>query len=457
MIVRVFRSGTSRGEAPVHYLLSSKDHAGQPRAVPPEVLAGHPATTISVINAITRKHRYVSGVLAFRDGEVPTRAQMHEVIGQFKRAVAPGLKDEQFNSLFVLHRDKGNTEIHFVVPMVEFASGRGKRLNVHPPGPRNLALYEAFTAVTNHRLDYAQVSADPLRVAVSPTDRKVASSKGKHRNAHLLQQEIVRAVQAGQVNNRNELVQWLDNNLGVTVTRQGRDYLSVKMPGAQKAMRLKGPLFQADTDYRSLALLKSGKAGTVMLTVPEYQQALDRLDTLVAERRAFNVKTYLTPEGSRGKPKAGHVPTPSRPPITRTTTKEKPMRHAAIKAIITEALTTLRHTHAEKASAANVIQLPGKQAIGQRIAEQRERSTAAADAPSLALEQLNELLAAIGNLQTSVDAATADVANAKTPEARKQAEQRLARLRIQMMRLNQQLQMARQRQLNEGGRTKLKL
>lgn len=95
--------------------------------------------------------------------------------------------------------------------------------------------------------------------------------------------------------------------------------------------------------------------------------------------------------------------------------------------------------------------------IVQRIAEQRERSTAAADAPSLALEQLNELLAAIGNLQTSVDAATADVANAKTPEARKQAEQRLARLRIQMMRLNQQLQMARQRQLNEGGRTKLKL
>jgi len=57
-------------------------------------------------------------------------------------------------------------------------------------------------------------------------------------------------------------------------TRQGQDYLSVKMPGATKAMRLRGPLFEAGTDYRSLAPPKSGKPGTIMLTVPEYQKAL---------------------------------------------------------------------------------------------------------------------------------------------------------------------------------------
>lgn len=455
MIVRVFRSGTSRGEAPVNYLLSTKDHTGQQRPVQPEVIEGHPATTIAVINAIQRKHRYVSGVLAFRDGEVPTRAQLHDVISQFKRTVAPGLKDEQFNSLFVLHRDKGNTEVHFVVPMIEFASGRGKRLNIHPPGPRNLALYEAFTAVTNHRMGYTQVVPDRWRAAVSQVDRKLDASKGKRRNAGLLKQEVVQAVQAGLVKNRHELVQWLDAELGVAVMRQGADYLSVKMPGAQKAMRLRGPLFQANTDYRSLTLPTSGKLGPVMLTVPEYQQALDRLDTLVSERRAFNIKSYQTPRGSRGMTKAGHAPTPSCPLTTRTTTKEKPMKHAAIKNIITEALTTVRHVQAQRG--AHVPQRPGKQAIKQRIAEQRERSTAAADAPSLALEQINELLSAIGTLQTSIDAATADIANAKSPGTRRQAEQRLASLRIQMIRLNQQLLMARQRQLNESGSRKLKV
>ena len=44
------------------------------RDVAPEVLQGHPATTIAVIDAIQRKHRYVSGVFAFRNDEIPSRA-----------------------------------------------------------------------------------------------------------------------------------------------------------------------------------------------------------------------------------------------------------------------------------------------------------------------------------------------------------------------------------------------
>lgn len=180
MIVRVFKSGTSNGEAPVNYLLSMTDHTGEPRDVAPEVLEGHPATTIAIINSIHRKHRYVSGVIAFRDDEKPTRAQMYEVIDSFKRTVAPGLPDRHFNSLFVLHTEKNNTEIHWVLPMTEFASGRGKRLNVHPPGARNLALYEAFTQVTNQRMGYGQVIPDTMRTAISVTDRKLPSSKEKN-------------------------------------------------------------------------------------------------------------------------------------------------------------------------------------------------------------------------------------------------------------------------------------
>ena len=153
MIVRVFNSGTSRGDAPVNYLLSDTDHTGQPRAVKPEVLDGHPATTIAVINAIDRKHKYVSGVMAFRADENPSTKEIRQLVQSFKDTMLPGLKADQYNSLFVLHRDKGNTEIHFVVPMAQFFStGTTRRLNIHPPGPRNLLLYEAFTQVTNHQL-----------------------------------------------------------------------------------------------------------------------------------------------------------------------------------------------------------------------------------------------------------------------------------------------------------------
>lgn len=459
MIVRIFQSGTSNGEAPVNYLLSMKDHAGQPRDVAPEVLEGHPATTISVINAIQRKHRYVSGVLAFRDDEKPTRAQIHEVIDSFKKTVAPGLSDRQFNSLFVLHLEKKNVEVHFIFPMVEFASGRGKRLNVHPPGARNLALYEAFTQVTNHKLGYGQVVPDTMRAAISVTDRKLPSSKGKRRSAHLLQQEIVQAVQAGQVNNRKELVQWLDDALGVTVTRQGQDYLSVKMPGATKAMRLRGPLFEAGTDYRSLTPPKTGKPGTVMLTVPEYQKALVSLDTLVSERRAFNIKAYLTPRTFPRTQGAGSASASLKPAnFTRAITKENTMpikKTPHTERIVEDAMTTAKQAddeHVKKPVIATTEQAT------QRMKAMRENGTTVyTPKPSTAMDTINSIQAAIGALQQSINAAVADMANATTPDEAKKAQQRLMALMEQMARLEQQLQDAKARQINEAPVMKLKV
>jgi Relaxase/Mobilisation nuclease domain len=462
VIVRIFKSGTSNGEAPVNYLLSMKDHTGQPRDVAPEVLEGHPATTISVINGIQRKHRYVSGVLAFRDDEKPTRAQMYEVIDSFKKTVAPGLSDRHFNSLFVLHREKGNVEIHFVVPMVEFATGRGKRLNIHPPGARNLALYEAFTQVTNHKMGYGQVIPNTMRAAISVTDRKLPSSKGKRRSAHLLQQEIVQAVQAGHANNRAELVQWLDDALGVTVTRQGQDYLSVKMPGATKAMRLRGPLFEAGTDYRSLTASKSGNPGTVMLTVPEYQKALASLDTLVSERRAFNIKAYLTPKALPRTQGAGSAAATLKPANTintaiRTTTKENPMpikNTPHTERIVEDAMTTAKQAddeHVKKPVIASTEQAT------QRMKAMRENgTTVSTPKPSTAMDTIHSIQVAIGALQQSINAAVADMANAKTPDEAKKAQQRLMALMEQMARLEQQLQEAKVRQINEAPGMKLK-
>ena len=462
MIVRVFKSGTSNGEAPVNYLLSMKDHTGQPREVAPEVLEGHPATTIAVINGLQRKHRYVSGVLAFRDDEKPTRAQMYEVIDSFKKTVAPGLSDRHFNSLFVLHLEKKNVEIHWVLPMIEFASGRGKRLNVHPPGARNLALYEAFTQVTNHNMGYGQVVSDTMRAAISVTDRKLAGSKNKRRCAHLLQQEIVQAVQAGHANNRGELVQWLDDALGVTVTRQGPDYLSVKMPGATKAIRLRGPLFEAGTDYRSLTSSKSGKPGTVMLTVPEYQQALASLDTLVSERRAFNIKAYLTPKALPRTQGAGSAAAALKPATTinaatRTTTKEIPMPIKTTphtKRIVEDAMTTAKQAdeeHVKKPVIASTEQAT------QRMKAMRENgTTVTSPVPSTAMDTILSIQAAIGALQQSINAAVADMANATTPDEAKKAQQRLVALMEQMARLEQQLQDAKVRQINEAPVMKLK-
>ena len=250
MIVRIFNSGTSGGESPVRYLLSDTDHTGEQRSVEPEVLSGRPELTIATINSITRKHKYVSGAIAFRDHEQPSREQIMDIIGRFKETVCPGLDARHYNSLFVLHRDKGNTEIHFVVPSLELTTGR--RLSIHPPGPRNIALYDAFTKVVNHELGYEQIIPDPLKLALSDFERKVPEGQRDRSNKLHLHKHLAHAIRRGEITNRDQLCQHLEEQFGVDITRKGADYISVKFPGSQKAKRMRGPLYRADADYAQL-------------------------------------------------------------------------------------------------------------------------------------------------------------------------------------------------------------
>jgi len=451
MMVRVFRAGRSYGQSPVNYLLSDTDHTGTKRTVKPEVLEGSPATTIAVINSVQRQHKYVSGVIAFRQEENPTRDQMHEVIRAFKKTVAPGIKDDAFNSLWVLHQEKGNTELHFLLAMTHLPTGR--RWNPHPPGEKNLGLYRQFVSVMNETMGYAQVVPNPLHALMGDFEHKAPRGKEKQRKTLLLMKEIGRAIQSGKVNNRDALCGFLDEELGVTVTRQGRDYLSVRLPGTERAIRLKGAVFQHDTDYRTMRGASSAKPRPVMLTGLEFQQAKQTLNALVQERQAFNDKAYQ-PRTGLPRQKRGRAPAPA--PATRTTTKEKTMpinTTKTIRPILNEALTVARQADAER-NADKKQAMPDKTTVAQRIASTRQKASSTPSqqaAPSTAMDQIHELEAAIGSLQLGIDAATADIANAGTPDARKKAEQRLAGLLKQMARLQEQLWMARQRQLNEGG------
>ena len=126
-----------------------------------------------------------------------------------------------------------------------------------------------------------------------------------------------------------------------------------------------------------------------------------------------------------------------------------------IKHIISEAMTVARQADAERIAEKTTekkLTLPDRATAIKNIARTRQNATSTAqEAPSTTMDQIHELEAAIGSLQLGVDAATADVANAHSPDARKKAEQRLAGLLKQMARLQHQLWLGRQRQINEGG------
>jgi hypothetical protein len=454
MIVRIFNAGISNGESPVDYLLSERDHAGEQRAVMPFVLSGNPDTTIAVINSIQRKHKYVSGAIAFRDSERPTREQLHQVIRTFKETFCPGLSGDQFNSLFVLHEDKGNTEVHFVVPMIEFASGRGKRMNIHPPGGQNVRLYEAFTQVMNHRLGYAQVIADPLKLAMNGFEWRTKVGQRDRDNKLFLHKRLTRMIRSGEVASRDQLCHVLSEEFGVEITRQGRDYISAKFPGDAKAKRFRGPFYRADADYGRLLQQAQEVKQDRYLSPAEYEQARTTLGALVEVRRQFNVQAYLSPRRLRPA-SSPPVPRTTYKPITKTQ-KEISMKPevAAIKQIVRDAmeaagliragrpLATIRRSKADV--------LTSMRSIRERAVYQPDEDRAHTD-----MDLVHEVEGALGAIQSDINGATSDVNHAKTSGERSRAELRLIRLTAQKRRLQMQLEQARVRQLNNIARNKL--
>lgn len=303
MIVRFFNTGTGNGEAPVKYLLSTHSHDGQERAHKPELLEGSPALTISVINGIQRKYKYASGCLAFRSTEQPTRAELLRILDQFKKVVAPGLEPDQFNALFVLHREQSDKatglegfHVHFVLPMTLLGgqnnkgkSLAGRRWNPHPPGEQTIEVMSLFTSIVNHENGWKQVHEKPTRLGMDSFWRKAKHYTQKQKS-ELLHVEVLKGVRSGVVNDRRELMVFMEDTLGLTVTRANDKTVSIKFPGTPKAIKLKGALYERGSNYAEI----KAKQKHTRFGEEEGLEAKKRLKQLLAIRAVHITDTPKT-------------------------------------------------------------------------------------------------------------------------------------------------------------------
>ena len=432
----------------MNYLLRDTDHTGAKRGVPPLVLGGSPTLTIQCIDSIARKYKYVSGAIAFRDCERPTRDQLQGVIRAFKATMCPGLAGHEFNSLFVLHEEPGGgCHVHFVVPMVEFRSGQRRQLNVHPPGQDSLRLYEAFTQLMNHQLGYEQVQRDPLKLALSDFERRTVPGKAAGKEKGYLHRQVTREIRRGAITDRNQLCAFLTEQYGVDVTRKGADYLALRFPGEAKARRFRGPLYEHGADYRQL--VRESNVPKPFLTEPEVRQVQHTLTDLVASRRMLYEQRFKSKEFRRPHGRAGQVGD------TTTTTKEtrKMKQTNQPNPVVQEALRVIAEVSAGRVASntsrmtAPNLNLPNVLAMMEGMRREATMTTTE-KAHHAAMDAIHDIEAALGNLQDAINAATADIGSAKNPAQRASAEGRLARLMEQKRRLEMQLGQARVRQLN---------
>lgn len=311
MHIKFFSRGTGGGRGPTEYLTDEvvrerdpdtgrnlRDDQGNPvffrRDPPAEVLRGNPGTTRRLIDHITNKYRYTSGVVAFHADDAPTEEQQQKLMDDFERLAFAGLESDQYDILWVRHRHEGNTELHMVVPRVELSTG--KALNIAPPG------YSEYFDELRDAWNYENGWARPDDLARSrllttpPTYGKpvlVKQAKAREQITEWLRSRV----SEGAVTDRAGIVASLEE-LG-EVTRQGKDYISVKPKGFLKAVRLKGAIYGEEFDassFRELVAEASTGPGAVSKTdIERAEEARTEFASWIERRAGYHTERYQRP------------------------------------------------------------------------------------------------------------------------------------------------------------------
>lgn len=181
MIIKVFKNvgkGSSRG--PINYLLG-KDKDGKERNPPPIVLndlrttEGSKDAVAFLIDTNHRSNKYTSGVISFRDNEIPTPKQIQEIMSDFRKTFLPGLDKDRAPVLWVMHKEKGNVELHWLTAKQDAKTQ--KSLNIAPPGPASKKLFEDFQKVQNDKLGFKQVIPNMLNAQFDVFEKRTRKAK----------------------------------------------------------------------------------------------------------------------------------------------------------------------------------------------------------------------------------------------------------------------------------------
>ncbi len=457
MILRFFDSGISKGSSPIRYLLGKNNSDGSERFPPPTLISGQPETTRSLIDAIERKYKYTSGVVSFRDDEHPTNTQVAKIIKDFRATFAPGMPEDRYNMLWVMHRHAGNTELHFVGVMEDLKTG--KQYNIMPPGKAGKQLASDWQASWNHKLGFDQVVEDPLKTIFSSLDLKVAKHLSptslpskKFRFKQKISGLVAEKIRSGEFKDRTDLVQFFED-AGLEVTRQGKDYISIKSKNQPKAkaIRLKGKPYSADVDYRDLLKqVDQDSQKQKNLTDTEAFLVDLRLQKAVTDRKAFIKSREPKPK----KPKKAFA-LPGHPkPQKRTKVGQKVSKQMARTKVL-EKISQLRNEPSTPKNDPSIYieqknldqklvpqnsPTPEKKSPKQRMSSQNAKGGSSGG--------VQDLGTSLGAIEEQIRGAVIKMNSARTPEERAKAQVQLHILQRRKMELEIRIQEQKKREMN---------
>ncbi|NGP15933.1 relaxase/mobilization nuclease domain-containing protein, partial [Helicobacter pylori] len=203
-----------------------------------KVLKGDVNLTKSLLLSLTQKHKACVGCLSFEESNIDESLK-YELMESFENALLTQEMQNRYNILWVEHTDKGRLELNFVIPKIDLERQKAFNPYYHKV---DLKRIDTWQNVVNLKYTFTNPKDLKKQQISNYHNTKTPQGKAIFKNYKELDNYLYNAVTQGFLNSRAEIIELLQAS-NYEITRQGKDYISVKLPNQQKAKRLKGIIY----------------------------------------------------------------------------------------------------------------------------------------------------------------------------------------------------------------------
>ena len=192
---------------------------------------------------------YTCGVISFSEEESKnlTDEQIQTIINEFLNTLNPSINHSNYLKMFVKHTDKNRAEIHFVIPNFVFDDEKlmKKTMYLDKIDRQKFYYFERYINNKFNLTDPLENTA-PKKLSFQTYEKykkEIENSKTKKEVKDKLHKLLLNKIKNNEIKNRDELLDFIKNVLNYEITRIGKDYISIKIPGHKKAIRFKNIIY----------------------------------------------------------------------------------------------------------------------------------------------------------------------------------------------------------------------
>ncbi|WP_121280618.1 relaxase/mobilization nuclease domain-containing protein [Helicobacter pylori] len=234
------KQGGGDGDGSIDYLLNERVEQGTAK-----VLRGDANLTKSLLLSLTQKHKACVGCLSFEESNINDGLK-YELMESFENALLTQEMQGRYNILWVEHTDKGRLELNFVIPRIDLITQKAFTPYYHSADITRIDLWKDCINLKHN-------FTNPKNIEKQHNIQQHQTKNPKNKELLATYEKLDKLIQdnLGKLfNSRDDIINFLKDNQ-CEVTRQGKDYISVKLPKEPKTKRLKG-LYYHET-FRTIA------------------------------------------------------------------------------------------------------------------------------------------------------------------------------------------------------------